>query len=221
VNGTVRWQAHSFRNSESSPILVRVDGVEQLVAYMHNEIVAVDPATGALLWRHAIAATMNFHFNIATPVWGDGNLLFASSAYGVGGRVLRLSMAQGRTVVHELWHSERTRIHHENAVRIGDTVFASTGHLGPAFLTAFNVQDGRVLWQDRSFSHAMLLRAGSRLLIVDEDGTLGLATATAKGLLVHARADVLKSPAWTAPTLIGSTLYVRDRHTIAALRVGP
>jgi outer membrane protein assembly factor BamB len=221
VTGTVRWQAHSFRNSQSSPILVRVDGVEQLVAYMHNEIVGVNPDTGALLWRHPVAATMNFHFNIATPVWGEGNLLFASSAYGVGGRVLRLSGEQGRSAVTALWQSERTRIHHENAIRIGDTVFASTGHLGPAFLTAFNVQDGRVLWQDRSFSHAMLLRAGNRLLILDEDGTLGLATATARGLVVHARAEVLKSPAWTAPTLIGPVLYLRDRQTIAALRVGP
>ena len=72
VDGKVRWQAHGFRNSQSSPILIRVDGVEQLVAYMHNEIVGVDPTSGALLWRHPVAATMNFHFNIATPVWGEG-----------------------------------------------------------------------------------------------------------------------------------------------------
>ena len=220
VDGKVRWQAHTFRNSQSSPILIRVDGVEQLVAYMHNEIVGVDPASGALLWRHPVAATMNFHFNIATPVWGEGNLLFASSAYGVGGRVLNLTSGGGRAVAKELWQSERTRIHHENAIRIGDVIYASTGHLGPAFLTAFNVHDGRVLWQDRGFSHAMLLHAGNRMLILDEDGTLGLAEVSPKALVVHSRAEILRGPAWTPPTLIGPILYVRDRHTIAALRVG-
>lgn len=219
ADGRVRWQAHSFRNSQSSPILIRVDGVDQLVAYMHHEIVGLDPASGALLWRHPVAASMNFHFNIATPVWGEGNLLFASSAYGVGGRVLQLSASGGRPVARELWQSERTRVHHENAIRIGETVYASTGHLGPAFLTAFNVRDGRVLWQNRDFSHAMLVRAGERIFILDEDGTLGLASASPTGLVVHGRAEVLRSPAWTPPTLIGPILYIRDRHTVAALRV--
>jgi outer membrane protein assembly factor BamB len=221
ADGRVRWQAHNFRNSQSSPILIRVDGAEQLVAYLHDDIVGVDPATGALRWRHPVAATMSFHFNIATPIWGEGNLLFAASAYGVGGRVLHLSQSGGRTSVKQLWQSERTRIHHENAIRIGDTIYASTGHLGPAFLTAFDVRDGRVLWQDRGFSHAMLVHAAGRMLILDEDGTLGLAEASPKGLVVLSKAEILRSPAWTAPTLIGSVLYVRDRHTIAALRVGP
>ena len=220
ATGRVRWQAHHFRNSQSSPILIDVGGVRQLVAYMHNDIVGIDPSTGALLWQHPVRAAMSFHFNIATPIWGAGNLLFASSAYGVGGRVLQLEQRGGRTTARELWQSERTRVHHENAIRIGDVIYASTGHLGPAFLTAFNVRDGKVLWQDRGFSHAMLLHADGKLLILDEDGTLGLATATPRGLTVHARAEVLRSPSWTAPTLIGGTLYVRDRHTIAALEVG-
>ena len=218
ATGAIRWQAHGFRNSQSSPILIDMGGVRQLVAFMHNEIVGVDPASGALLWRHPVKATMSFHFNIATPISGDGGLLFAAAAYGVGGRMLHLTTRDGRTEVKELWQSERTRIHHENAIRIGDVIYASTGHLGPAFLTAFSVRDGRVLWQDRGFSHAMLLLADGKLIIADEDGTLGLATATPKGLTVHSRADVLRGPAWTAPTLISGILYVRDRQTIAALR---
>ena len=219
-SGAVRWQAHTLRNSQSSPILIDVDGVIQLVAFMHDQLVGVDPASGALLWQHPVKAGWNFHFNIATPIWGEGNLLFAAAAYGIGGRTLQLSSAGGRTAVKELWQSERTRIHHENAIRIGDTIYASTGHLGPAFLTAFDVRDGKILWQERAFSHAMLLRAGGHLIVLDEDGTLALTTVTPKGLTVHARAEVLKSPAWTPPTLVDGTLYLRDRHTIAALRVG-
>ena len=219
LTGAVKWQAHSFRNSSSSPILITVDGVQQLVAYMHNEVVGINPASGALLWQHPVKATMGFHFNITTPVWGDDNLLFVSSAYGVGGRVLELRLREGRTLVRELWQSERTRVHHENAVRIGEVIYASTGHLGPAFLSAIDARTGRVLWQDRSFSHATLLHAGGRLIVLDEDGTLALTTATPAGLTVHARAELLKSPAWTAPSLISGILYVRDRSNIMALRV--
>jgi hypothetical protein len=37
---------------------------------------------------------------------------------------------------------------------------------------------------------------------------------------VLARADVLANVAWTPPTLAGTTLYVRDRRTIAAFALG-
>ena len=216
-DGRVVWQAQSFRNSSSSPIIASVDGQPQLIAFMHNEVIGLDPESGALLWRHAISAGWDFHFNISTPVWGDGNLLFVSAAYGTGGRVLHLSRAAGKTVVRELWRSERTRVHKENAIRVGDVIYASTGHLGPAFFTAMDVKTGRVLWQERGFSHASFLYADGKFIILDEDGTLGLASPTPTGLNVHSRAELLNGTSWTVPTLVGSTLYLRDRRSIMAL----
>ncbi|HEX8456730.1 MAG TPA: PQQ-binding-like beta-propeller repeat protein [Pyrinomonadaceae bacterium] len=220
-DGSVRWQAHDFRNSSSSPIIIDVDGQTQLVAFMHNEVVGLNPEDGRLLWRHAVSAEWNFHFNISTPVWGEGNLLFVAAAYGMGGRVLQLARAgDGKTAVRELWQSERTRVHKENAIRLGDVVYASTGHLGPAFFTAIDVKTGRVLWQERGFSHASFLYADGKFIILDEDGTLALATPTANGLDVHARVELFDGTSWTVPTLVGTTLYLRDRKTIMALKLG-
>ena len=33
--------------------------------------------------------------------------------------------------------------------------------------------------------------------------------------------SLLEDVAWTAPTLVGSTLYIRDKHTIQALDLHP
>lgn len=219
ASGKVVWQSQSFRNSSSSPIIINVDGQEQLVAFMHGEIVGLDPSSGALYWRHPVSAQWNFHFNISTPIWGAGNLLFAAAAYGIGGRVLRLSRSGNRTIVQELWQSERTRVHKENAIRLGDVIYASTGHLGPAFFTAIDVRTGKVLWQDRRFSHASFLYADGKFIILDEDGTLGIATPRAAGLDVHAKVALLNGTSWTVPTLVGTTLYIRDRRNIMALRL--
>ncbi len=220
ADGSVAWKAHDFRNSSSSPILINVDGQEQLVAFMHAEVVGVDPESGKLFWKHPVAAEWNFHFNISTPVWGEGNLLFVSAAYGMGGRVLHLGRTEGKTKVTELLQSERTRVHKENAIRVGDVIYASTGHLGPVFFTAINVWTGKILWQDRSFSHASFLYADEKFIVLDEDGTLGLATPSPIGLNVHSRVELLGGTAWTVPTLVGSTLYVRDRTTVMALQLG-
>jgi hypothetical protein len=162
---------------------------------------------------------MKFHFTISTPVWGPDNLLFASAAYGIGGRVLRLSRSGGKTVVKELWKSERTRVHKENAIRVGDVIYASTGHIGPAFFTAIEVKTGRVLWQDRRFSHASFLYADGRFIILDEDVALGMATPAPNGLTVHSKVEMLTSRSWTVPTLVGKILFLRDRKNVMALQL--
>jgi hypothetical protein len=110
------------------------------------------------------------------------------------------------------------RVHFSNIVRIGDHVFGSSGDFGPSFLTAAHVRTGAIAWQDRTFAKASFLRlADGRVLLLDEDGTLALATLAADGLTVHAQAEVAAATSWTVPTLVGSTLYLRDRATIMAL----
>jgi len=55
-----------------------------------------------------------------------------------------------------------------------------------------------------------------KLIVLDEDGVLGLATIGSSGLRVLSRAEVFRSRSWTVPTLIGTTLYARDLEEIAA-----
>jgi hypothetical protein len=139
--------------------------------------------------------------------------LFASAAYGIGGRALHLSRSGGKTAVKELWQSERTRVHKENAIRLGDVIYASTGHLGPAFFTAIDVKTGKLLWQDRRFSHASFVYADGKFIILDEDGKLGLATPTDRGLTVHSQVEILTSRSWSAPTTILKDIPLIDpRH---------
>jgi len=143
-----------------------------------------------------------------------------SSAYGTGSRAIELHQAGGRTTATEKWFSNRMRVHIGTVMRFGDYVVGSSGDFGPAFLTAADLKTGRILWQDRSFARAQLLYADGKLILLDEDGALGLATVSAQGLKVLARADVLSNIAWTPPTLAGTTLYVRDRKNIAAYNLG-
>jgi hypothetical protein len=62
-----------------------------------------------------------------------------------------------------------------------------------------------------------MLYADGKLVIVDEDGELAVATPTETGLEVHARTEALTENAWTPPTLVGSRLYIRDRKNVLAL----
>jgi outer membrane protein assembly factor BamB len=214
-DGTVAWKNQTLDMSPSSPIIINVDGQDQLIAFLGKVVAGIDPNNGNLLWSHPHVT--EWGLNISTPVWGNDNLLFISSAYSGGSRVLKLTQKNAKTTVEELWFHRRMRLHHGTAIRIGDYVYGSSGDFGPAFLAAVNVKTGEIAYQDRSFPKSNLLLAEGKLIILDEDGNLALATATPTELKVISKVSVMKNLAWTAPTLVGTKLYLRDRHTIMAL----
>lgn len=213
--GEVVWKKHSFLVSYATPMAIEVGGREQLVAQFSDEVTGINPDSGELLWSHP--HTNDQKVNAANVVWRDDGLLFLSSAYSGGSRMLRLTPDGSATKVEELWTQRLVRVHHSNPVRIGGIVYAATGDLGPCPLAATDMQTGRVLWRDRGFPRASLIAIGKQLLILDEDGTLALATPDEKGLNVQGKATVLSSNAWTPPALVGKTIYLRDGRTIAAL----
>jgi outer membrane protein assembly factor BamB len=213
--GALLWKAGDVAYSPASPILINVDGQQQLVMFGGDRIAGMDPATGRALWSHPHRT--DWGLNISNPVWSaTDHLLLFSSAYGTGSRAIELRQSGGKTAVTERWAVNRARVHIGSIIRIGDTAYMSSGDFGPAFLTAVNTKTGAIAWQDRSFARAQLLHADGKLIILDEDGTLAIATVTPQGMKVLSRAQILEHLAWTPPTLVGRTLYVRDRRTIAA-----
>ena len=214
-DGSVAWKNQSLDMSPSSPIIANVDGQDQLIMFLGKVVAGIDPNNGNLLWSHPHVT--EWGLNISLPVWGPDNLLFISSAYSGGSRVLKLTQKDGKTTAEEIWFHRRMRLHHGTAIRIGDYVYGSSGDFGPAFFAAVNVKTGESAYQDRSFPKSNFVLADGKLIILDEDGNLALATATPTELKVISKVSVLKNLAWTAPTLVGTKLYLRDRRTITAL----
>ena len=216
--GAVVWTSAPIAVAPGSPVLIQVDGRDQVVVVGQQELLGLDPADGRVLWRHPHANELGL--NLSMPVWGTDGLLFMSSAYDGGSRMLRVSQVDGRTTVGEAWSTNRMRVHFTNTLRIGDLVLGSSGDFGPAFLTALDAQTGAEVWRERSFARAHMVYADGKIVLVDEDGEIAVASVTDRGLEVHARSHVLTANAWTPPTLVGSALYIRDRRDILALSLG-
>ena len=217
--GALVWKGGSGEVSPASPILIDVDGQPQLVVFAGDRVVGMNPSNGQTLWTHPHKT--DYGLNISTPVWSPADhVLFVSSAYSAGSRAIELHQAAGKTVAAEKWFSNRMRVHIGTVIRLGDYAYGSSGDFGPAFITAVDMKTGRIAWQNRAFARAQLLYADGKLIVLDEDGHLGLVTVSPQGMKVLARADILEHLSWTPPTLAGTTLYVRDRKTIAAFNLG-
>ena len=220
-DGRVAWKSGNFPDdiSPASPLLITMESEDQVVVTSGDGVHGLAPADGRMIWSFPFPTRSGV--NITMPHWSPSDrTLFLSAAYDGGTRLLELARAGGRTEVKERWFSNRMRVHFSNIVRVGDHFFGSSGDFGPAFLTAIDGRTGNIAWQDRTFSKASFLDLGGRVLLLDEDGTLALATLAADKLTVLAQAEIAAATSWTVPTLVGSTLYLRDRVNIMALDLG-
>ena len=218
-DGSVAWKSGDFLTSEAPPILIDMGGRQQLVIFGGGTVNGLDPANGKILWSHPHDPGNDL--NCATPLFGPDNILFVSSAYRAGSRALQLKQDGAATHAEELWFTNRVRFMFLNAIRLGDHVYGTTGDFGPAFLTALNIKTGQSAWQHRGFGRASIVYADGKAILMDEDGDLALAKLAPEGVTILAEAKkVFDTTTWTVPTLVGTTLYARDREKIVAFNLG-
>ena len=217
-DGSLAWKSGDFLVSEASPLLIDVNGQPQVVIFAAQAVHGLDPATGRLLWSHEHDTSGDM--NNSTPIWGPDNVLIVSSGYNQGTRALRLTRQGDTTRVQELWFTTRLKVMFANALRIGDHLYASHGDFGPSVMTGLDVRTGEVAWQERGFGRSSFVFADGKAIVMDEDGDLALVRLTPQGMTVLAQAHVFDTVSWTAPTLVGTTLYARDREKIVALDLG-
>ncbi len=208
--GEVAWQNREFEGSYGSPMLVTVDDRQQIVTPVSGHLAGFDAETGKTLWSEE-------HKNqwgtiLTTPIIDDAGRVFISAAQAGS----MLVDPGGSSETRRIWSDEKTQVNHSNAVRSGNWVFASVGE-SASFMTATSLKDGKQAWKTRGFGQSNLVRVGDEFLLLDFEGELALIDLGPKGMKVIARASINDKPTWTPPTLIGTTLYVRDESRVFAL----
>lgn len=219
ADGKVVWAKNDFGNVYSSPLLINVGGLEQLAVLMDGAMIAVNPHNGDLQWQVPFKA--DYSIAIATPVWGADNLMFISAEYNAGAKGIELQRQGQQTIAKELWSSNRLRLHHGNAMRIGDAIYFSSGGKGSqAILSAIDARTGTIHWQERSIQKASFVWADQKLITLAQDGSLMIAYPSVKGFKIAAKSQLLTELAWTPPALVGTRLYLRDRRDMMAVDLG-
>lgn len=220
ADGTVVWSRGDLGNVYSSPVIIDVDGLQQLVVLLDGAIMGFNPNNGDPQWQVPFQA--DYSIAIATPLWTPADrLLFVSAEYNAGAKMIELARRGQQVVATERWSSNRLRLHHGNAMRVGSALYFTNGGKGSQpILTAVDAATGTILWQERSIEKATFVWADEKLLTLDQSGMLMIAHPSPKGFRVTARAELLTSLAWTPPTLVGTRAYIRDRKEMVAVDLG-
>ncbi len=212
-DGELRWSAGSDLPSYSSPTLLELDGVEQIVVFNQTSVVGHDPLSGELLWRHPVP---EYQPNVTNPIALDHDSFLVSTGYGIGSRRLQVQGGGEATwSVTEEWTSTRLKSKFANLILEQGVLYG----LDDGVLAAVDPTNGERLWKRGRYGHGQLLLVKDLLLVQTEKGELVLLSVTAQGAEERARYQVFSGKTWNPPALAGDVLLVRNDEEAVALRL--
>ena len=199
----------------ASPVVAEIHGVKQIVQFARESVFGVSLADGKHLWRYTAAA--NGTANCCTPII-DGELVFASSGYGTGGGLAKITEAGSVQQAEEVYFEKKMACHHGGIVKVGDYMFSNAA----GSLLCMDFKTGKIAWQSRSVGKGSLCVADGMLYVLSEGHELALVEATPEEYRERGRFKLNTQhgrPAWAHPVVTGGRLYVRDQQSLTAFDV--
>lgn len=211
--GEIAWTGGSAPAGYSSPVLVKLAGVPQILMFNQKRITAHAPATGAVLWEYPWGIGQP---HVAVPVVVGPNRVVFSSGYGVGAELLEVAPAgDGHLTATRVWKSIRLKAKFANFIARGGFLYG----LDDGVLACVDLKDGSQKWKEGRYGHGQMLLIDDLLLLTAENGELVLLRPTAKGPNELQRFRVFDEKMWNPPALAGDVLLVRTDQHAACVRL--
>ena len=207
--------------SYASPIAIDFEGQRQYVQLTARALIGVSGSDGKFVWRYDTPAN-RMGINCSTPLSHDG-MVFAASAYGAGGGLVKLSKdANNGVKAEEVYATRKMQNHHGGMILVDGYLYGANGGNEGGYLICLDFKTGNVLWDgrddaDKRAPKGSVAFADGRLYYRTEKGTLLLIEPSPKEYIERGRFEQperTRLPAWAHPVIANGKLYVRDQDTL-------
>ena len=213
ASGEELWRLGPDGPSYSSPLLVTIERVAQIVEWNHRALVGVESETGRHLWEYPFPH-VDSDQNMPTPAFHDGTVILGGENRGIHG--LRPRREGGTWSVDELWHQDELALDMSTAV-INDGRLYGMSHYGRGRFFCLDMTTGEILWQGpgRTGDNVMFLSIPGHVVALINDGQLKIIAADARRFDTVATYQVADSETWAPPVLLEGGFLIKDERTLA------
>jgi outer membrane protein assembly factor BamB len=217
ATGKPRWTQQTGGGGYSSPHLVTIDGVEQVVLVSGGGAVAVSPADGKVLWQNPLWQSA---IGIVQPATVDGDIVFAAgdAMGGIGMRRVSVTHASSGWTAAERWTSRGLKPYFNDFVVHKGYAYGFDGSI----LSSIDIKDGTRKWKGGRYGAGQLVLLADQdlLLVISEEGELALVKAVPDEFTELApKMPAIEGKTWNHPVVIGDLLLVRNGEEMAAFRL--
>jgi len=213
--GAVKWTNDVDGPAYSSPIVVTLAGVRQVVTSTQGNVIGAELATGKLLWK--LPAKSQYDENSVTAIAFKDMVIVSREGQGL--TAIRLEKQDAGLVPKEIWNNKENQMYMNSPVLVGQTLFGMS-QLKKGQFFAIDAESGKTLWQGpgRMGENAAILNLGGKfLLLLINDANLVVLPADAKEYLPAVQYTVASSPTWAHPVVLGRRILVKDLNSLTSL----
>ncbi len=214
ATGRPEWLGPDYGKSYSSPHLITIDGVNQIVLMSDSGAISLAPSDGKLLWKHL----WPLQDRVLQPaITTEGNILLNGSMTN-GTRSITVVHESDNWKVTENWTTTGLKPNFNDFVVHNEYAYGFNGRS----LTCINIKNGRRTWQQGRYGGQLLLLADQDILLVlTETGELALVAADPEKFTELSRVPAIKGRTWNHPILAQDILVVRNSEEMAAFSLSP
>jgi outer membrane protein assembly factor BamB len=214
--GATRWVGPDGGPGYSSPHLVTLQGVAQIVLLDAKGATSVSPSTGERLWSVTVTTSGMAAPIVQPATTADGDILIAAGDISGLHRVA-VANVDGAWAATSRWSTNGLKPYFNDFVVHKGHAFGFDGSL----LASIDLSDGARKWKGGRYGNGQLVLLPDQdlLLVITEDGELALVSATTERFIELARVPAIAGKTWNHPVLAGDVLLVRNGEEMAAFRL--
>jgi outer membrane protein assembly factor BamB len=212
ATGAPRWFGPKGDTGYSSPQLLTIDGVTQVLQLNGSGLTSVAPADGKVLWEHPWKG-----YPIVQPAQtADGDVLISVSDSS-GTRRIAVAHGPDGWTSKERWTSIGLKPYFNDFVVHKGHAFGFDGSI----LACIDLEDGKRKWKGGRYGNGQLVLLPDQdlLLVMSEEGELVLVRSIPDQFTELARFPALEGKTWNHPVVVGDLLLARNGEQMAAFRL--
>jgi outer membrane protein assembly factor BamB len=213
ATGDFVWGSGTDGAGYSSPCLVTLAGVDQILIFNSGGVSAHDPATGTNLWKYHWPGG---HPHVSMPIVIPDDRLLVSSGYGVGSELLKIQRdSAGQFAAIRIWKSNRLKAKFTNLIYRDGYIYG----LDDGIMVCLDASSGELKWKEGRYGHGQEILVGDVLLLTAESGEVLLLDPNPQEPRELTHFSALKGKTWNPPALAGQYLLVRNDKEAACYRL--
>jgi outer membrane protein assembly factor BamB len=206
-SGKRAWSSLDDRSAYSSPMLVTLAGVRQILAHTETRLVGLSPENGTLLWE----------FPWRTPYASSQPLVTAPDRVFISAEsdavMLQLAAgANGQLTARELWRTTRMNNKFTSPVLHDGFIYG----LDESILACIDASTGDLKWKGGRYGYGQVMLASDHLIVLTEEGELALVRADPAAHQELARFPAIAGKTWNHPAMSDGILLIRNIEEMAA-----
>jgi outer membrane protein assembly factor BamB len=215
ASGAEKWKWKGDKETYGSPVLMTVDGVQQVVTPSSGALAGIALADGKHLWQ--VPLRTDYFANYSTPLVSGATVIYSETkgkgkgAGFTGTMALKIAKKDDAFTATEIWKSPLVAGEYQTPLLKGDLIFGVNADLN---FYCVDAKTGDTLWTDKEKRGkcGSILDAGSVLLALSSDQQLIAFEPSRKEYKEIAKYKVGENETWAVPIITGNRVYVKDNN---------